>query len=120
MNNEDYIKNKVGSKNSFKAPDGYFNSFASQLMEKLPEREAHAVVAEKKSLTEFLRPVLYAAACLCVAVFSAALFFTDTDSRDAKSDFVAANDGKASVYVETEVDYAMMDNVDIYAYLSNE
>lgn len=120
MNNEGYIKNKVGSKNSFNVPDGYFNSFASQLMEKLPEREMQAIAVKKKTVFEFLRPVLYAAACLCVAVFSTVLFFADEDSREAKSGIVAANDSKASVYVETEVDYAMMDNADIYAYLSNE
>ena len=36
---EDDLKKKVGTENPFRVPDGYFENFASNLMERLPEKE---------------------------------------------------------------------------------
>ena len=38
MNNEEYIKKRIGKGNPFKVPDGYFASFTSDIMSRLPEQ----------------------------------------------------------------------------------
>ena len=40
MNTEDkFLKTQFGNKRPFKVPDGYFEDFASQILDKLPDRE---------------------------------------------------------------------------------
>ena len=42
MNEEKYIEEKVGRRNPFTVPEGYFDTFADQLMASLPERQPRA------------------------------------------------------------------------------
>ena len=42
MKEEDNILKKVGKKNSFKVPEGYFENLTSEVMGKLPEKEGPA------------------------------------------------------------------------------
>ena len=39
MKEEEFIRKKYGSGNTFKVPEGYFELFTSELMSKLPEKE---------------------------------------------------------------------------------
>lgn len=38
MKEEDNILKKVGTENAFRVPEGYFENFTSELMNRLPER----------------------------------------------------------------------------------
>ena len=38
MNEELYIKSRMGDKNPFRVPEGYFDNFAADLMQKLPRK----------------------------------------------------------------------------------
>ncbi len=40
MKEEDILLKKLGKENSFKVPEGYFENFTSEVMKKLPEKEA--------------------------------------------------------------------------------
>ena len=53
MNNEKDIKQRFGTANHFTVPEGYFDNFASQMMSRLPEREARVV-----EIKQWLRQVL--------------------------------------------------------------
>lgn len=125
INEERYIRNKFGNANHFSVPEGYFDNFTSQLMDKLPEREDDGIPMRHSRL-KILRPLLYAAACLCVAVFGATIYFSQAESAsDGQSETSAVlSQGVYNVYNDIDedyvVDYAMMDNVEIYAYLSGE
>ena len=57
MKEEDNILNKVGKKNSFKVPEGYFENLTSEVMGKLPEKEGEIYVRSKRihSLNRKLR-----------------------------------------------------------------
>ena len=57
MNEEKYIQEKVGNRNPFRVPEGYFDHFADQVMATLPEREPRA-------RRVWLRPLRYAAAAI--------------------------------------------------------
>ena len=121
MNEEDYLNSKMGKRNPFTVPEGYFEQLTSQVMQKLPEAKA-----EKPALIKRLRPWLYAAACVCVGVFIAAVAFNNNNEEVRKQMRIATAEQKSvesyysDSYYEDEANYAMVDNQDIYAYLLAE
>ena len=122
MKEEKYIEERVGKRNPFLVPGGYFDDFTAQLMQQLPERQPRAKV---KSLR---RPIYWAAACVC------ALFVTGTAWMFlSKSDMpvTMGSDPSVSIADDTRVadpsvtsfdeaaDYMMLDNNEIYNYLAD-
>ena len=100
---EKHLRETVGQRNAFRVPEGYFEQFTAQVMEKLPEQQ--------KARTTMLRPWLYAAACSVVAMLMGVTYYWHQESAD---DMMA--DGS---YYEEVADYAMIDNIDIYACLED-
>ena len=121
MNEEDYLNSKMGKRNPFTVPEGYFEQLTSQVMQKLPEAKA-----EKPALIKRLRPWIYAAACVCVGVFIAAVAFNNNNEEVRKQMRIATAEQKSvesyysDSYYEDDANYAMVDNQDIYAYLLAE
>ena len=62
MKEEDILLKKLGKGNSFKVPDGYFENLASEVMNKLPEKEKVVFKEEPVSTWTRLKPLLYMAA----------------------------------------------------------
>lgn len=117
MNDEEYIKERIGKENPFRVPDGYFDGLASTVMARLPDEQRKAIIAElprKWGVKHFL----YVAACVCAAVFGVAVYTTTfTDNTEPKQ---AQNTVSHDSYMEDVADYTMMDNTDIYVYLASE
>ena len=114
MNEEKYIQEQVGRRNPFTVPEGYFDIFADQLMASLPERQPRA-------RRIWLRPLRYAAAVVCVLAMGAMCWFALSSSPDAPQPMQAeAVQVSGDVAFEEAADYAMIDNYDIYACLSEE
>ena len=107
MNEEKYLEDRMAKRNPFKVPEGYFDSFAENVMELLPEQQ-------KKAKRTLLRPWMYAAACLLVIVMSVAVYFSNITADTQDAAIMAASD----TYIDEAVDYAMIDNEDIYALLA--
>jgi len=106
VNEETYLSERVGRENHFQVPEGYFDRFAEQLMQQLPERTAKKVA---------LRKWLYAAASVAVVTVMALTLIPERqDEQQAVADTMTD-----SSYMEEAVDYAMMDNVEIYACLAD-
>ena len=133
INEELYLRSRMGKENPFRVPEGYFDNFASQLMEKLPGKPAMDGVGAERVTTEVrhtalikhLRPLLYAAACLLIAVMSVTVYLTRSDMEaDNQTMAVVAQTQDASTssdaYFDEAADYAMLDNYDIYACLASE
>lgn len=133
-NEEKIIQERLGTKNPFRVPEDYFEHFADQLMEKLPEREVPAVldgspvetsasakeVQMKSNTKRSTLRIFLAAACLCVAIFSISLYFSRTQ-QSAEQEPVAAVANTTNIddeYMDEAADYVMLDNADIYACLS--
>jgi hypothetical protein len=82
----------------------------------------------KVAVMKRLRPWLYAAACICVGVFIAAIAFNNKENAAAPQPSalqMAANDQAdygyySDTYIDEEADYAMIDKQEIYAYLLSE
>ena len=100
---EKHLRETVGQRNVFRVPEGYFEQFTAQVMEQLPEQQ--------KARTTMLRPWLYAAACSVVAMLMGVTYYFHQDTSD---DMMAD-----SSYYEEAADYAMIDNIDIYACLAD-
>lgn len=140
-NEETIIHEKMGRNNPFRVPEGYFDSFTERLMAELPERpslyseaerpelqvvserpEQQVVSTPKKSRLRILRPVLLAAACLCVAIFSVTLFLNQQQEMPEQTPVATATNATGNnideEYMDEAADYVMLDNADIYACLS--
>ena len=114
MNEEKYIEEKVGRRNPFQVPEGYFDTFADQLMASLPERQPRAQQV-------WLRPMRYAAAVVCVLAMGAMAWFALSSSPDVHQPIQAeAVQVPSDAEFEAATDYVMLDNYDIYACLSEE
>ena len=100
---EEHLRETVGTRNAFRVPKGYFEQFTAQVMEQLPEQQ--------KARTTMLRPWLYAAACTVVAVLMGVTYYWHQNTAD---DMMADSN-----YYEEVADYAMIDNIDIYACLAD-
>ena len=120
-NKEDRFKKMdFSNKNPFQVPEDYFDTFASKMMDRLPERNPIEVTLKPKSRNFVLRRLLYVAACVCVVIFGVSLYWVESTSstpqtRMAQSVSVVNNDS----YIDQVADYTMMDNSDIYSYLSS-
>ena len=110
MNEELYIKNRLGDRNPFRVPEGYFDSLTAEVMKNLPEQP-------KQSILVRFRPWRYSAACPVAVVFTATLYLLTPDSSDQ---MMAADATTTDTYVEDVADYMMADNNDIYALLASE
>ena len=121
MNEEEYLNSKLGKKNPFTVPEGYFEQLTAQVMEKLPEKKPTKVAVMKR-----LRPWLYAAACVCGVVFVSAVIFSNRTEGVQQPQQVAVteqdntNGYYSDSYIEEEANYAMIDNQDIYSFLLAE
>ena len=126
MMEEKYLIEKVGKENPFKVPEGYFDTLSSQIMAKI---EAEGVAPrdiktgkEKRAKVLWLRPVLYAAASVCALFISVVAYQSHSDKGTAAptQTVVANNQMLMDDYFDEAADYVMLDNQDIYAYLSSD
>lgn len=110
MKEEKYLKEQITKENPFRVPEGYFDSFADQVMAQLPERK-------QKAKRVMLRLWMSVAACLLVVICSVAVYFSKISSNDGVeiSQMAVVSDS----YMDEAADYAMIDNTDIYACLAD-
>ena len=112
MNEEMYLKSRMGDKNPFRVPEGNFDSFTAEMMQKLPEQQ------ERSRVIRF-RPWLYAAACLFVALLTTAIYFVTPETNSQQMATTTIQDSYVDD-IDDAADYVMADNMDIYACLAND
>lgn len=127
-NDELYLKKRVGNRNPFRVPEGYFEQLTEQVMNNLPEvarEESIApVVSQTRARKIQLRSWLYAAACSVVALAMGVSYYfmqssaSSTDAAPMASVTPAVYTAPDNSYIDDAADYAMLDNAEIYAYLS--
>lgn len=103
------IKELEGQQNPFSVPEGYFETFNERLLARLPKEEKPTWVV--RLMPRVLR---YAAAIVVIAGVGSALYLNHKNAPT-----VAYNDAKAQEeYYNQVLDYAMVDNMEIAAYLT--
>ena len=123
-NEEKYIREKMGTRNPFTVPDGYFEQLSQQIIDRLPADVGAGPVpartGHKSAVVRYLRPLLYAAAACAVLAVAVGTFYRNAPTADAEQ--LVAHQQEAvttysDTYMEDMADYAMLDNEDIYASL---
>lgn len=106
---------RCGTENPFTVPEGYFERFTEQLMEKLPEREVQP--APKLTLWTRVKPWVYMAAMFCGLMLSVRMFVGEKQSPAASEtiDFTEVPDE----YIDPIVNQTMMDDYTLYQYLTD-
>ena len=130
MTEDRKIKTLFGKNNHFQVPAGYFDNLTAQIMDKLPEREAHIVsITSHKAFWHQL--LLHKVAAAVAAVFivggSAAFIIQHEDHRHSQIASHANLQSFSSSWTSSDdqafdqmADYAMMDSEDFYASLIAE
>ena len=122
MKEEDNILKKVGTENAFRVPEGYFENFTSELMNRLPEKEKLAFEQKEPTMWERVKPWAYMAAMFVGAALI--IRVASTDHKPVTADDVAVTEVDTEVVVSDEmidvaVDRAMLDDYSLYVYLSD-
>lgn len=73
MEEEKNILKKVGTKNPFTVPEGYFENFTQDLMSKLPEKESYLPESEP-TLWQRVKPWIYMTAMFVGIMLSVKIF----------------------------------------------
>ena len=101
------IFEKAGKQNPFRVPEGYFENFTESLNARLPQAKA------PKARVVSLRTRLwrYAAAVIVVMGMGTALYFSTPEPETWMAD-------ADEEYYNDELDYIMLDNMEIAEYLT--
>jgi len=113
MENEvKYIKERVGQDNPFRVPEGYFEQLTQQVMNQLPERQ-------QKARTLRLSSWYYVAASIVLLAVMGATVYFHQEEREQQQMAVTVETNTDNTYIDEVADYAMIDNTEIYACLSD-
>ena len=108
---------------NFTVPEGYFDTLAERVMERIPENEVRMMPETvRKPLAAKRWRTVAAAAVVLAAVFGAGLY-VHQDLNDAEVEAMAtqrASYSNAEGSLDAVADYIMCDDEDLYAYLSDE
>ncbi|WP_455673952.1 hypothetical protein [Phocaeicola sp.] len=116
MKKEDELLRKLGTKNPFTVPEGFFEDFSRELMEKLPEKEP-ALPESAITTWQRVKPWIYMAAMFCGLMLSIRMF-VGHPKQDTPI-FTSAETAEFSdEYVEAIMDHSMMDDYTLYQYLT--
>ena len=122
MEEEKYIEERVGKRNPFLVPDGYFDHLADQVMASLPEQpEQQTSKQQPKAKRISIRSLYYyVAAAVCTLVISVAVWqaFPGSSQQVAVQTPVAYQEPSDADFEEA-ADYIMLDNNEIYSLLAD-
>lgn len=126
MKEEKILIEKFGKANHFAVPEGYFDSFADQLMEQLPESSARVIDIRAQKWWSRI-PLRKMAAVIGVGIVlagGAVMVDHKMASRQTivdRAQMEMPHEGSTEYGTfEQMADYTMMDNQDIYATLVAE
>ena len=105
---------------AYRVPEGYFSTLNKRIMDALPEEQKQR---KGRQITLRLRFRYAAAACMAGLIVGFGAFFIH-NGNDAGTAALAASEAQNDVitddYVKECMDYAMVDDNDIYTYLAEQ
>ena len=122
MSDEDILRQQFGNKRPFRVPEGFFDNFAEQMMQQLPEAQTVEMTIEKsrKGVWARLRPMAIAAsAALLMAVGATMLWNNNSEEKAAALAAYPTTQQSQDYTIDQMADYAMLDNQDFYNYLAD-
>ena len=105
---------------AYRVPEGYFSTLNKRIIDALPEDKPQ----RKGIRITFLPRMKYAAAaCISVAIMGAGALALHLNNPGNKAEPAMANAQQEEIteeYVKEFMDYAMVDNNDVYLYLAEQ
>lgn len=118
MDGDKFLKEKYGNQNPFIIPKGYFEEFEKSMMSRIPMHES------KRCKEKKLRPLLAWASCIA-AIFIGCIAYLNIPINEIHNIETISANSRSNVSNENTIideftDYAMLNNDDIYSYISGE
>lgn len=117
MGKEDNILKKVGTKNPFSVPDGYFEHFSQELMPRLPEKEILLIPSEP-TMWERVKPWIYMAAMFCGIMLSVRVFVGEPKKHEFPTITQSETESIPEEEWEIIIRRSMMNDYDLYQFLT--
>ena len=116
MEEEKNILKKVGTRNPFTVPEGYFENFTQELMSKLPEKESYLPESEP-TLWQRVKPWIYMTAMFVGIMLSVRIFIGEPQKDEfpitqAEADFLTDEEW------EIIASRTMINDYDLYEFLT--
>ncbi|MDR0961086.1 MAG: hypothetical protein LBM62_00795 [Mediterranea sp.] len=119
MKEEDSIMKKVGRGNSFQVPDGYFDTLASEVMSRLPEKEKPVFIKKEPTKWERMKPWLYMAAMFVGAALIIRVATFNQATPIAEPVALDETEIVSDEYLNSVLENSMLDDYSLYMYLSD-
>lgn len=119
MQKEDIkIRNQFGAENHFQVPEGYFDNLAASVMQHIPDDQAKIVKMQTPAWRRHIVAISAAAASVAAAV--CLVFVLESNPAHSPSHLAAQHTTmqQDNSNIDAMVNYTMLDNDDMYAYLS--
>ena len=118
MKEENKILSKVGTKNPFKVPDGYFTDFTQELMSKLPEKEMQFATQEV-TLWQRVKPWIYMTAMFCGIMLSVRIFVDKPNKDEFPTISQSMIDSLSDEEWQIIIERSMIDEYTLYKFLTD-
>ncbi|MBR1402160.1 MAG: hypothetical protein IJ562_11400 [Prevotella sp.] len=124
MTEEELLKQTFGNANHFQVPDGFFDRFADEMMAKIEERpieeQPKTIAKGRNAIIRRFVPYL-AVASVVGLLFGVAVFHSPTDEgQNGNMQVQTLASAPSGDALDQMADYVMLDNQDLYSYMSNE
>lgn len=117
MKEEEAILRKVGTRNPFTVPEGYFEGLTSDVMNALPAKENGVELQKEPTWWDKVKPWAYMAAMFAGA---ALLIRVGSVGNSPSGPQLAAEEAEQEMeYIHSVVDNSMLDDYELYVYLSD-
>lgn len=112
---ETNLLNRCGKENPFKVPEGYFENFAVQMMDQLPEKTPAGTAV---TLWTRIKPWIYMTAMFCGIMLMVQTFVGKEDTQDSGVPGINLSE-LPDEYIDPIVNQTMMDDYTLYQYLTD-
>ena len=119
MQKEDIkIRNQFGAENHFQVPEGYFDDLAASVMQHIPDDQAKIIKMQTPAWRRHIVAISAAAASVAAAV--CLVFVLESNPAHSPSHLAAQHTTmqQDNSNIDAMVNYTMIDNDDMYAYMS--
>lgn len=118
MKEEDKLLKKIGKSNPYTVPEGYFEKFASELMDKLPEQEQPQFEPVKITTWQRIKPWCYMAAMFIGAALIIRVASYKPNPFEDNAVAIEADSEMYDTYIDYAVNQSLMDDYSLYIYLT--
>lgn len=118
MKEENKILSKVGKRNPFKVPDGYFTDFTQELMSKLPEKE-NLYTNQEVTLWQRVKPWIYMTAMFCGIMLSVRMFVDKPNQDEFPAISQSIIDSLSDEEWQIIIEHSLIDEYTLYQYLTD-